>query len=73
MKVKELLQKVNLAHYEGLEKVVISVDSLLLLRGEIDSANLTISILREEINRLKNQVNNLTRKQIKTYIDIKDL
>jgi len=73
MMLKDLLQKINLAHYEKLGKVVVSVDDLLLLKREIEASNLTISILREEIDRLKNQVNNLTRKQIKTYIDIKDL
>ena len=75
MNVNKLLQNINKANYEALDKVIISVNDLMLLRKEIIELRAKVDMYQKDNIELKQQVKTLTGKLLnKTYYkDIREI
>ena len=73
MEINELLQKINQADYEGLEKVIISVSDLMTLRRTIIDMQKRIDGLEERVRAEQIKYNNLVSKHLKTYKELSEI
>jgi len=73
MTLNELLQKINKADYEALDKVIIDVDHLLLLRNTIKDLKQELELYKEQLSYKTSQYNNLVSKHINTYKTLKEI
>jgi hypothetical protein len=61
MEVKNILEAINLADYDGIKRIEISIDDLQELRHEIINLYNNASIQRKERDRLQLEYNRLLR------------
>jgi len=73
MRIENLLQKINQADYENLEKVVISVKDLLLLRSAIKDRDERILGLETKLSLTETKLYSLVGQRLKTYKELSEL
>ena len=64
-KIDELLSGINLANYEPISEVVVTINDLMSLRNEILTLREDIKYINNEKSRLKVENNNLISKLMK--------
>ena len=73
MMLEELLQRINKADYEGLEKVIISVSDLMTLRRAIIDMQKKIDGLEAKLEYTETKYNTLVGKHLKSYKELAEI
>ena len=73
MEINELLQKINKADYEGLEKVIISVSDLIVLRRAVIDMQKRIDGLESKLEYTEKKYNTLVSKHLKSYKELTEI
>jgi len=73
MEINELLQKINKADYEGLEKVIISVSDLMTLRRAVIDMQKKIDGLETKLSYTETKYNVLVSKHLRSYKELTEI
>ena len=73
MEINELLQKINQADYEGLEKVIISVSDLMVLRRTVIDMQKKLDGLETKLEYTEKKYNTLVGKHLKSYKELSEI
>jgi len=73
MEVNELLQKINKADYERLEKVIISVSDLMVLRRKMIDMQKKIDGLETKLEYTEKKYNTLVSKHLNSYKELSEI
>jgi len=73
MILEALLQRINKADYEGLEKVIISVSDLMTLRRTIIDIQKKVEGLETKLNYTEKKYNTLVSKHLSSYKELIDI
>jgi len=73
MVLEELLQRINKADYEGLERVIISVSDLMVLRRAVIDIQKKLDGLETKLEYTEKKYNVLVSKHLKSYKELTEI